>query len=337
MAPSRQRITPLTLLILLLSQENANSFAARSKGFGATKPSSNKTKPKKAAPIPAILQEPVSLEKVLNPRFQDPALLEDIEKKLKQGEVVILKDAFLPELADAMHKELAATDQWDHNEDYFPDGYHFRHQNIYATSDFPPICDKFHQNVFGSQATKEFISKLSGRDCTSDEVTGAPSYYKAGDHSLPHTDHIGQRTVAYVWHLSKNWKPDWGGALYWAPSPLANAFHHASYNSLCLFSVTPHSAHFVTTVSPEAKEKRLAYNGWWHSPWVPAASDPLEELLATPEQRRGLTHAQVLAIQDMLDDPWAARIQPPERHEAIEELRGKIMQELYPDATGGVM
>jgi len=86
----------------------------------------------------------------------------------------------------------------------------------------------------------------------------------------------------------------------------------------------------VTTVSPKAREKRLAYNGWWHSEWVPTQTDPLEDLLATPEQRLGLTHAQILAIQDMLDDPWAPRIQPPERHASIEALRGKIMEELYP-------
>jgi hypothetical protein len=59
-------------------------------------------------------------------------------------------------------------------------------------------------------------------------------------------------------------------------------------------------------------------------------ADPLEEWLSTPEQRRTLTHAQVLAIQDMLDDPWAPRIQPPERQETIENIRQSIMEELYP-------
>ena len=43
------------------------------------------------------------------------------------------------------------------------------------------------------------------------DTTGAPSWYDTGHHSLPHTDWVGQRTVAYVWHLSKNWKPEWGG------------------------------------------------------------------------------------------------------------------------------
>jgi hypothetical protein len=94
-------------------------------------------------------------------------------------------------------------------------------------------------------------------------------------------------------------------------------------------------------VSPHAKEKRVAFNGWWQSSWVPTASDFPEERFQTPEQRLGLTHAQIEAVRDMLDDPWAPRIEPPERRARIEEIWSKIMAELYPpprrtiiDSTG---
>jgi hypothetical protein len=120
------------------------------------------------------------------------------------------------------------------------------------------------------------------------------------------------------------------GGLYWAPEPLANAYIHASFNTLVLFSVTPHSSHFVTTVSPHAREKRLAFNGWWQSSWVPTINDFPEDKLKTPEQRLSLTHAQIEAICDMLDDPWEPRIEPPERRVRIEEIRSNIMAELYP-------
>jgi hypothetical protein len=176
--------------------------------------------------------------------------------------------------------------------------------------------------MLDSEATKSFLTEVTGRDCNG-EAVGAPSMYGSDDHSLPHTDHIGQRTIAYIWHLSKKWQPEWGGGLYWAQEPLANAYLHTSFNSLVLFSVTPHSSHFVTTVSPHAKEKRLAFNGWWQSSWVPIANDPLEELLATPEQRRRLTHAQIAALQP--------QIQPPERRAQVEEIRTKLMSELYPE------
>ena len=59
-------------------------------------------------------------------------------------------------------------------------------------------------------------------------------------------------------HLSKSWRTEWGGALYWIPSP---KYFHSSFNTLYLFSVTPNSQHFVTHVTHEACEKRLAFNG----------------------------------------------------------------------------
>ena len=47
-------------------------------------------------------------------------------------------------------------------------------------------------------------------------ATGGRGKSRAGATALPHTGWGGQRTVAYVWHLSKAWRPEWGGALYWA-------------------------------------------------------------------------------------------------------------------------
>ena len=217
----------------------ATASSSSAKGL-AKKGGKPKTTPASEATL-ALVSESKSIQDVLNPRYRDPAVLADLKARLRAGEVVILQDAFVPELAEAMHAVLSATDHWDHNEHYQADGYHYRHFNIYDQNDFPPLCQDLRRHIFESNATRTFMTDLTGRDCTAATVSGAPSYYGAGDHSLPHTDHIGQRTVAYVWHLSKDWQPEWGGALYWAQEPLANAFHHASFNSLVLFSVTPHS------------------------------------------------------------------------------------------------
>ncbi|KAL3916007.1 MAG: hypothetical protein SGPRY_006999 [Prymnesium sp.] len=154
------------------------------------------------------------------------------------------------------------------------------------------------------------MSQLTQRDCMGD-CTGAPSRYRPGDHSLPHTDWAGQRTVAYVWHLSQKWKPEWGGALYWAKNHHSKATYHASYNTLVLFTVTTTSAHFVTTVSPHAKQQRLAYNGWWQSSWIPKNDEQLDE-----------------AITDMLLDPWQNFA--PERKEMLEKSRKETVEELFP-------
>ena len=161
-------------------------------------------------------------------------------------------------------------------------------------------------DLFASAPSREFVGALTGRECGG-ETTGAPSWYQAGDHSLPHTDWVGQRTVAFVWHLSKAWRPEWGGALYWAQHDHAVATYPASFNTLVLFSVTPRSAHFVTTVSPRHEGKRLTFNGWWQSAWTPRAADVddlLGDRLATAERRALLTHAQLQAVTDLVDDPW---------------------------------
>uniref|UniRef100_A0A7S1ZCJ8 Prolyl 3,4-dihydroxylase TPA1/OFD1 N-terminal domain-containing protein n=1 Tax=Ditylum brightwellii TaxID=49249 RepID=A0A7S1ZCJ8_9STRA len=315
----------------LLEAKKGGGFAKKSGGFGTTT-TKTKTKTKKKTSTPTYtLNKGPSIQSYLNPNlFTNPSTLQTIKDRIRNGDICVIRNAFIPELAEAMYTELDTTDTWSLNEDYFEDGYGFRHNNVYSKNDCSHLFLSVN-DMFESPETKSFMADLTGRDCSGD-IVGAPSYYEVGHHSLPHTDHIGQRSVAYIWHMSKDWRAEYGGGLYWCKEPLANAYLHASFNSLVLFSVTPHSSHFVTTVSPRAqgKGKRLAYNGWWHSSWVPKTTDPLETLLDTPEKRLTLTHAQVCAIQDMLDDPWAPRIQPPERHEEIVALRGKIMEELYP-------
>lgn len=324
-SPFELNLRQATTTVALGAKEGGfgKTTAAASGGFAKT------AKKKKTSASTYKLEENGCIQDYLSPRlFEDPAILQDVGQKLRAGEIVVIRNAYKPEFAEAMYQELYETTAWSKNEDYCNDGYHFRHYNVYDKKDYSELFQQTLQ-LFDSDETKKFATDLTGRDCTGDAV-GSPSMYGSGDHSLPHTDHIGQRTIAYVWHLSKNWKPEWGGGLYWAQEPLANAYLHASFNTLVLFSVTPHSAHFVTTVSPHAKEKRLAFNGWWQSSLIPTANDNLEEMLSTPEQRQTLTHAQLLAITDMLDDPWMPQIQPPERREKIEAIRLQIMSESYP-------
>ena len=339
-----QRRQPVASILQpsLLDRTAAATALYAAKGFGSSstttvakqKKKSNK-KNKKKTPSSASssfqLDRGSSIEHYLNPDIlQNATHMESIRQRLRDGKIVVLRNAFVDDLAAAMHQELLATDTWSRNEDYFDDGYHFRHYNVYDTNDFSPLFHAVNE-LFDSQATKEFMSALTGRDCRGSPVTGAPSYYGPGDHSLPHTDHIGQRSVAYIWHLCPStWQPAWGGGLYWAPT---NTYLHASYNTLVLFSVTPHSAHFVTTVSPHATtEQRVAYNGWWHADWMPTAGEAavVEERLATPQQRLTWTHAQINGLQDLLDDPWSPRMQPPERETNIREYRELLLQELYP-------
>ena len=134
----------------------------------------------------------------------------------------MLRDAFRPEFAEMVHAELKSKDvAWELNEAYFPDGYAHRHSNAYDRGAWSARLNAT-LGVFESEASAEYMGRLTGRDCAG-ETTGAPSWYGDGDHSLPHTDWVGQRTVAYVWHLTKGWKPEWGGALYWCAHGQAGA------------------------------------------------------------------------------------------------------------------
>mmetsp|Transcript_30459 Transcript_30459/g.50448 ORF Transcript_30459/g.50448 Transcript_30459/m.50448 type:complete len:334 (+) Transcript_30459:102-1103(+) len=330
------------LALLLAAPVPCAALVAKvaTKGFASTrapKPLKIKQKPWKVAhdegfqlALDNVEKGDLSIENYLNPELlDDPAFLDDARRRLQHGEVVVLRNAFRPEFAEVTHRELmAASAPWSLNEAYFDDGYAYQHHNIYNRQQWTAWMNRTF-DIFDSKATKRWAQELTGRDC-SGLCTGSPSYYKAGDHSLPHTDWAGQRTVAYVWHLSKDWRPEWGGALYWAQNPHIAATFPASFNTLVLFGVTTFSAHFVTTVSPHAKAKRLAYNGWWQSAWQPRADDAVEEMLATAEKRRGVTHAQLQALTDMVNDPWQNI--PPERRESLAALKAQIMDEFYPSA-----
>ena len=83
-----------------------------------------------------------------------------------------------------------------------------------------------------------------------------------GDYSLPHSDTYENRSVAFIWHLTRNWNPKWGGDLCWC-----NPWKRITprFNALYLFNVTVKSFHFVSNVAPIAISKRMTVSGWWTS------------------------------------------------------------------------
>ncbi len=70
------------------------------------------------------------------------------------------------------------------------------------------------------------------------------------------------RRLAYVFQLTPNWHPDWGGALVFpaAESGRGEAFFPA-FNSLHLFRVP--QDHYVDVVAPFAGGYRYAISGWF--------------------------------------------------------------------------
>jgi hypothetical protein len=202
-----------------------------------------------------------SIELLLNPRLLgDAGSLDQIRDHLSQGGLVVIRDAFREAFAERMFSCLDVYTAWKVHEGSGKH-FHYHHHNVDAAA--PPADLQWCQEIFRSEPTKGFVRRLSGKDCEGETVFTA-SLYKPGDHSLPHTDSSGaennHRQVAFVWHLTKEWKSDWGGDFFWCPK---NRYFSPAFNTLLLFNVSYESLHFVTSVSPHAQSKRLAVNGWW--------------------------------------------------------------------------
>jgi thioredoxin 1 len=218
------------------------------------------------ASAPAADSGQLSIETYLRSSLRGPgSALRELGPRLAAGELVAIENAFEPEFAERMHRCLDLCTTWRVHENY-AERFSYYHHNLYHPEDFPPDlawCSK----LFNSPATKSWATRLSGRACIGPTSILA-SWYLPGDHSLPHSDNVTTgahfiRQIAFVWHLSKDWRSEWGGAFYWCPkaSYLAPAF-----NTLYMFNVRPESTHFVTQVSPYAQGKRLTINGWWTGP-----------------------------------------------------------------------
>lgn len=276
------------------------------------------------ATLAALADGSPSIERFLSPALlADPDILADARRQLRDGKLVALRNAFHPAFAESVHRDLrTASMPWALNEANLESGFAYQHHNVYDPSLWSERL-RLADDTFKSSASKRWVEELTGRDC-SGEAVSSPSHYKAGDHSLPHTDWAGQRTVAFVWHLSAGWRPEWGGALYWLPESLAhvaNSQYAASFNTLILFSVTTRSAHLVTPVSRHAAPtaKRLAVNGWYQSAWEPLAGDDeqLDAVLGSAEGRAAMTQTQLQAVERLLSSPQTFK--------GSEERRARLM------------
>jgi thiol-disulfide isomerase/thioredoxin len=209
---------------------------------------------------------PLSIEAYLRPPVR--AALTDAGERLAAGGLVEIRDAFEPDFAERMFRGLDSCAAWRVYENY-EGAFHYHHHNLYDAEDYPPDlawCSK----IFDSPETKAWVTRLSARSCPGPAEVSA-SWYLPGDHSLPHNDVVANeadsnRQVAFVWHLSKDWRPEWGGALFWCSK---GCYLPPVFNTLWLFNVGPESNHFVTHVSPYAQGKRLTINGWWTGPGAP--------------------------------------------------------------------
>ena len=113
-----------------------------------------------------------------------------------------------------------------------------------------------------SEKTLNYFKQLI-RNPNIKKINAQATRYLPGHFLTQHNDEHAEegRLYAYVIGLTKDWNPDWGGLLH-----ILNEQGEITktiipeYNSLSIFKVPQN--HFVSYVSPIAKNQRLAITGW---------------------------------------------------------------------------
>lgn len=213
-----------------------------------------------------------SLQELLKPgAFRDAARADKIGGWMRQGRAIVIPDALPADFAEEVHRDLYRSTDW-----IVTEGGHdfFHHRNsVINELEERGLALAACSRLFRSTATRSFIAALSGRDCAG-EAQVAAAWYRAGEYALPHDDSTANdsRSVAYIWYLTKEWRQEWGGALFWCPT---GQYICPTFNMLVMFIVAPSNIHFICPVAPGATGKRLTINGFWSRPERPSPSAPI--------------------------------------------------------------
>lgn len=132
------------------------------------------------------------------------------------------------------------------------------------TEDFHPLFEIF--------SSKEFIAKLETitgyQNLKFDWNSTFVSNYGPGHFNGPHHDGINGR-IAFVFHLSQNWMP-WYGGLFLRLSKdykKVDTTVVPSFNKLVVFDVYGNehgSPHLVTEVAQGCANRRISFTGWYN-------------------------------------------------------------------------
>ncbi|CAL7950660.1 unnamed protein product [Xylocopa violacea] len=115
------------------------------------------------------------------------------------------------------------------------------------------------------------------------KISMSSSCYYDTDYLLCHDDNMGDRRIAFVLYLSKNWTEKDGGALDLFDTDEHNLPRNVvkslipEYNSLVFFEVVDNSYHQVAEVTSPDKS-RWSINGWFHGPLKESSRPPRPEI-----------------------------------------------------------
>jgi hypothetical protein len=209
--------------------------------------------PSRQAPAQECISSVLSGELTAN-----AALRRGLAAALKQGKLCVIRDAFAEGFADGVAEALQSDGGWRSCRDLDQPFFHYSHHVLGDPEEYGGELLRCFQ-IFASERTRAFMTRLCGVDCGGEAAFGA-SLYLPGDYLLPHSGQGGSRSVAYMWYLSRDWDVRWGGHLFWCPT---GTHVKPTFNTLVLFRVSAQTMHLVCPVSPFAQSRGLAVNGWW--------------------------------------------------------------------------
>ena len=160
-----------------------------------------------------------------------------------------------------------------HSTEKGSDKYYELSSKVYNLASQDRFCYRFSKTtwthpyldgLWSSPIFIDLIESITGYDNLSWVKSSTfTSKYEAGDFLYTHTDK-GNGRIAFVYHLSKNWLPGYGGLFMrmnnWVD---VDSTVVPKFNQLTLFDVANEGTpHIVTQIIPNLPHARIAYSGW---------------------------------------------------------------------------
>jgi Rps23 Pro-64 3,4-dihydroxylase Tpa1-like proline 4-hydroxylase len=140
-----------------------------------------------------------------------------------------------------------------------------------------PIYDAYYAGTIPDPEISAFFEFLNSEPMLNfaRQVTGVEDIafadaqatrYRAGHFLTGHSDGVEgkNRAAAYVFNLTRDWRPDWGGILnFVGPDGHIEEGFTPTFNALNMFAVP--QEHHVSVVAPYAGSERISVTGWFRT------------------------------------------------------------------------
>mmetsp|Transcript_25870 Transcript_25870/g.61490 ORF Transcript_25870/g.61490 Transcript_25870/m.61490 type:complete len:635 (+) Transcript_25870:384-2288(+) len=258
--------------------------------------------------------------------LEDDELLDDIRSQLVKGKLVVIRNAFQTEFAEYVQSVLLGNDiDWKHK----------RNNSLQSLPEqfYQSQLTKDIRGVFNSDKTKNFMTKLVGRDCHGSNPDLTFSEFRPGDHTSLNSDVTNEiaRSTTMIWDLSsENWSREFGGAFYWGNARIPDGgYFDPMFNTLLLFNPSETTKYMFTPVLRNAVGRRFAVNAKYTSrdDMSYSVKRPIEEMYGDVASYNLLNSREASWIVHVMDPNDAAE---PKRRQKLRDLKTSV-RDNYPD------